>query len=118
MVFYFPCLKCSKCCYEATPIIFVFFKIRIKCNYLNNKYGFKFIIETHSEYLVRQSQVFVAEQKYKDEKDLRDNNPFKVYFFPQDKDPYPMVYRTDGKFSNEFGTGFFDEANKLIYKIL
>ncbi len=86
--------------------------------YLNNKYGFKFIIETQSEYLVRQSQVFVAEQKYKDEKDLRDNNPFKVYFFPQDKDPYPMVYRTDGKFSNEFGTGFFDEANKLIYKIL
>ena len=85
---------------------------------LNKEFGFKFIIETHSEYLIRQSQVLVAEQKYKDEKELNENNPFKVYFFPQDKEPYPMNYRTDGKFSNEFGTGFFDEANKLIYKIL
>lgn len=85
--------------------------------FLNKEFGFKFIIETHSEYLIRQSQVLVAEQKYKDEKELNENNPFKVYFFPQDKDPYPMNYRTDGKFSNEFGTGFFDEAANLAFKI-
>lgn len=85
--------------------------------YLNKKYGYKFIIETHSEYFVRQTQVLVADQKYKDEKELKENNPFKVYFFPQSDSPYQMNYRTDGKFSNEFGTGFFDEAANLAFKI-
>jgi len=29
-----------------------------------------------------------------------------------------MKYRIDGKFSNEFGPGFFDEANNLLFDIL
>lgn len=80
------------------------------------KYEIQFVIETHSEYLVRNTQIAVNKQNLmKDDLGLV---PFKVWFFPQDEPPYPMLYRTDGKFSNEFGTGFFDQANKLIYQIL
>ena len=80
------------------------------------KYEIQLVIETHSEYLVRNTQIAVNKQAL-NEDDL-DLVPFKVWFFPQDELPYLMQYRTDGKFSNEFGTGFFDEANKLIYQIL
>lgn len=85
---------------------------------LNKEYGFRFIIETHSEYLVRKTQVLVKESNYSNEEDIKANCPFKVYYFPEDGTPYSMEYRTDGKFANEFGTGFFDEANKLIFDIL
>ena len=82
------------------------------------KYGFCFIVETHSEYLVRRSQVIVAEQMFKNDDELKKNNPFKVYYFPADKNPYEMDYRIDGNFSNEFGKGFYDEASDLLFKIL
>lgn len=86
---------------------------------LNREYGFRFIIETHSEYLIRRSQVIVAKERYGNEVDLRKNSPFKVIYFPgEGKLPYDMLYRPDGKFSNEFGTGFFDEASNLIFDIL
>lgn len=80
------------------------------------EYNIHFIIETHSEYLIRRSQVLVADAQYKDEEDLK-NNPFKVYYVPKDGDPYDMKYRTDGKFSNEFGSGFFDEASNLAFEL-
>lgn len=83
-------------------------------------YGIRFIIETHSEYLVRKSQVLVREEINRSAFSL-ENNPFVVYYFNANnpKEPYYlMVYRTDGKFSNEFGTGFFDEANNLLFDIL
>ena len=85
---------------------------------VNKTYGFNFIVETHSEYLVRKSQVIVAEQKYADENELNDKNQFKVYYFPTDGVPYEMQYRVDGNFSNEFGKGFYDEANKLLFEII
>ena len=78
-------------------------------------HSIRFIIETHSEYLVRKSQVIVKE------KIGENSNPFSVYYFDTQntKTPYyQMEYRPDGNFSNEFGTGFFDEANKLLYDIL
>lgn len=79
----------------------------------------EFVVETHSEYVIRKTQVFVAEQNYKDAKELKENNPFKVYYFPGDETlPYEMIYRIDGNFSNEFGSGFFDTSTQLLYKIL
>lgn len=79
----------------------------------------KMLIETHSEYLIRKSQVIVAAEQFADEDDLDNNNLFSVYYLPNDDTaPYKMKYRTDGKFSNEFGEGFFDEANKLLFDIL
>lgn len=80
------------------------------------KYGVHFVIETHSEYLVRRSQVIVAEMNLKDE-DLAYENPFRVYYFPESKPPYDMNYRPDGCFLEEFGSGFFDEASKLAFKL-
>ncbi|MBE6244293.1 MAG: hypothetical protein E7108_02060 [Bacteroidales bacterium] len=86
---------------------------------LNKDYGFRFIIETHSEYLIRKSQVLVAKEHYTTQEELQKSSPFKVIYFPGDgKQPYDMLYRPDGKFSNEFGHGFFDEASNLIFDIL
>lgn len=76
------------------------------------------MIETHSEYLIRKSQVIVAEEKYLDQEELDNNNPFWVYYLPSDNsNPYEMKYRTDGKFSNEFGEGFFDTASNLAFEL-
>lgn len=81
-------------------------------------YGFKFIIESHSEYLIRRTQILIAEKGFKSDEELKDFAPFKVIYFPgDDKEHYDMLYRTDGKFSNEFGPGFFDEAANLAFKI-
>ena len=57
-------------------------------------------------------------KKYKDDEELKANNPFKVYYFPTDGNPYEMQYRKDGNFSNEFGKGFYDEANNLLFEII
>lgn len=65
---------------------------------LNKDRGFKFLIETHSEYLIRCTQVLVAEMGL-DESDLEKQNPFKVFYFPREGTPYDMRYRADGRFS-------------------
>lgn len=85
---------------------------------MNKQYSIKFIIETHSEYLVRRSQVLVAEQNYKDNKDLLDGNMFVVYYFPIDEKPYSMNYLPSGRFENKFNKGFFDEAGKWHMEIV
>lgn len=82
---------------------------------LNNEYGFQFIIETHSEYLIRKTQVLVGEA-YK--KDAAFNNPFKVYYFPSEGTPYDLPYAKTGRFEEEFGRGFFDEASRWSREIL
>lgn len=82
-------------------------------------YGVHFLIETHSEYLVRRTQVIVSEQKYADKEDLKENNPFKIYYLPDDDNtPYELIFRQDGCFENDFGEGFFDEAEKLAFQVL
>lgn len=82
---------------------------------INKKFGLRFIIETHSEYLIRKTQVIVYEINQSID---RTNVPFKCYYLPNDgTTPYDMQYRTDGKFSNEFRPGFFDEAANLAFKI-
>lgn len=83
---------------------------------LNKQYGLRFIIETHSEYLVRRSQVIVGDNFDTEEK-LK-NNPFKVYYFPSEGDPYDMVYTTSGLFEKKFGDGFINEAGKLHMALL
>lgn len=85
----------------------------------SNEYKVNFIIETHSEYLIRKSQVLVAQEKYANKEDLTANNPFKIYYLPSDgSDRYEMDYRTDGCFANDFGEGFFDEAENLAFQVL
>ncbi|GFD76963.1 hypothetical protein KUL113_63830 [Tenacibaculum sp. KUL113] len=78
--------------------------------------GVRFLIETHSEYLIRKSQVLVNKNQFIEDDDLNPN-PFKVYYFPKEKAdlPYQMEYRKDGKFSNEFRPGFFDISADLVF---
>lgn len=81
---------------------------------LNRDYGFRFIIETHSEYLVRRSQVITAIENKKSASDRKGwDNPFKVYYFPADGYPYDMEYAKDGYFERPFGKGFFNVSSEL-----
>lgn len=88
--------------------------------YLNREYFCRFLIETHSEYLIRKTQVIVAEQDYKNENDMKEHNPFMVYFFePNASDrPRRMDYAVSGAFKDKFGEGFFDEASKWDMTII
>ena len=81
-------------------------------------YRFKFIVETHSEYLVRKTQVLVANEHYQDQTDVDENCPFKVYYLPNNNEPYDMKYQANGTFSEEFGEGFYGEASSLSFKVL
>ncbi|MCF0225680.1 MAG: AAA family ATPase [Fibrobacter sp.] len=80
--------------------------------------GIRFIIETHSEYLIRRSQVLVSDLNCETQLNLKEKNPFRVYYFPESGVPYDMVYKPDGFFVNSFGTGFLDEAGKWHLKLL
>lgn len=89
--------------------------------YLNKEYHCKFVVETHSEYLIRKTQVLVANENYEDEDALKEHNPFMVYYFDGDngKEPYyQMEYELSGAFKDKFGEGFFDEASKWDMTII
>lgn len=91
------------------------------------EHGVRFIVETHSEYVLRRSQVLVKEGKdryktfstsYLDSETNLSNSSFEVYYFDEEKGPYKMGYREDGVFVNEFGSGFFDVAARDALKLL
>lgn len=73
----------------------------------------KFIIETHSEYMIRRSQV-IAKRFADRGKEI----PFRTYYFPSEGKPYDMVYRKDGRFKEKFGPGFTDESTMLSYQLM
>jgi predicted ATPase len=77
----------------------------------------EFIIETHSEYILRRSQVIVAENEFEV---APNDNPFSVYYFNDDltHKPYRLEYEPNGRFNKNFGNGFFDEATKSTMAIL
>lgn len=76
------------------------------------QYGVHFIIESHSEYLIRKLQVLVSSEKV-------DNNLISLlYINPASRSEYlPLLtdigIDKDGMLKNEFGTGFFDESLRL-----
>lgn len=75
----------------------------------NNRFEIRFIIETHSEYMIRKSQVITAQNEF--DNDLNPN-PFTVLYFSRDieRNAYSMGYQPDGTFKNNFEEGFFDAA--------
>ena len=76
------------------------------------------IIETHSEYIIRRSQVLVAEGIKNKAFTLMDN-PFRVYYFPDDGSrPYDMEYKGNGRFGKTFGPGFLDVAGNSNLALL
>jgi predicted ATPase len=78
----------------------------------------KFIIETHSEYLVRKLQYFVAKNRF-EEKDgviYYFNNPNNI---PKGEDQIREIkINKDGSLSDDFGSGFFDEATNIKFDLL
>lgn len=82
------------------------------------KYNIHFIIETHSEYLIRRTQVITSEQRYESLEELNEKNPFRVYYVTKESQLYDMRYRTNGLFAEKFGEGFMDEASKMHMMLL
>ena len=82
------------------------------------RFGCQCIIETHSEYIIRRSQVLVADG-FKSKSFTLDSNPFKVYYFPDDDScPYDMEYKENGRFGKNFGPGFLDVAGNSNLELL
>lgn len=91
-------------------------KLALVFNDAYQNYRISFIIETHSEYLIRKSQAIIAQ--YDMECVKFDENPFKIYYFNQDGSSYEIKYKESGRFENTFGPGFFDEAGNSSLEIL
>jgi predicted ATPase len=83
-------------------------------------YGIHFIVETHSEYMVRKLQTLVAR------KELTPKEVSLQYFYSPDIEQRPLgepqvkdiPIREDGILLAPFGPGFLDEADNLVTDIL
>lgn len=82
------------------------------------RYNIRFIIETHSEYLIRESQVLVSQMGFQSNKESDQCAPFRTYYIPKDGKPYSLGYRKDGRFAEKFGDGFYNESTILTNKML
>jgi len=85
---------------------------------INEKYNIRFIIETHSEYLIRRAQVLVGEMECKNQEEVDKKNPFKIFYFPSNGVPYDMGMAQTGRFINNLDEGFFDVAAKLNLEVI
>lgn len=74
------------------------------------RYNIHFIIETHSEYLIRRLQIKVVEKKIS-------ANDISVIYVDEESHPYDMGLKDDGKFTETFGPGFFDEADNAAIQL-
>ncbi|MBQ7212052.1 MAG: ATP-binding protein [Muribaculaceae bacterium] len=77
-----------------------------------------FIVETHSEYLIRQTQIIVASGidtggHTTDEM----NEIMKVYYFPKENLPYSMDYSSTGYFERQFGPEFYGQTVSLMREL-
>lgn len=81
------------------------------------KYNIHFIIETHSEYLIRKLQVMVA-----DKDNSLTSNDVSLNYVEKDENGVSTNRKIeilkDGRLSEPFGTGFFDESKNLVMKML
>lgn len=85
-----------------------------------DKYKVKFIIETHSEYIIRRSQVMNATKEYALDSDDINPTPFSTIYFNSESDvvAYSMNYQPDGTFENAFGNGFFDASSSSTLELI
>lgn len=78
---------------------------------VNKTYGIRFVVETHSEYLIRRTQVLVANEEFYTQEEVDEYNLFRVYYFGLETTPYEMCFQPSGKFDRTFGPGFFNVAD-------
>ena len=82
------------------------------------KHHVHFIIETHSEYIIRKLQLLVANKK------IKNTDVSILYVYDEKNRPgyEPQVkkigIRKDGMLNGNFGEGFFDEADMLSMFLL
>lgn len=82
------------------------------------KFNIQFIIETHSEYLIRKLQYHTATGR------LKPNDTAIYYFEAPDSKPKKkkrvrkINIQKDGRLSAAFGEGFFDETPRLMLSIM
>ena len=86
----------------------------LHCMDFSKRYDVRFLIETHSVYLIQKLQYLVAKQS------LEAENLNILYFNPDTEKEkfFKMEIRKDGIFKNKFGTGFYDETARLTVDIL
>ena len=79
-------------------------------------FGIRFIIETHSEYFIRNLQLLVAE-KYKN---LDRENAVIYYLNNNDSEEQikKLSINEDGSLNGRFGEGFLDEATQKALKLM
>ena len=79
-------------------------------------YNVQFVIETHSEYLIRKLQVMVADK----ENSLMSDEISLNYIEKEDfgSSNRKINIQEDGRLNEPFGPGFFDEADSLAMEIL
>ncbi len=83
-------------------------------------YNVHFIVETHSEYLIRKLQTLIAK------KETLPDDVSILYVYDADISKRPLYtpqvkmieLEPDGRLSDSFGEGFFDEADKLAMSLL
>ncbi len=84
----------------------------------SHKLGVKFLIETHSEYLIREMQYLIASGKL-----LKENLSINYLFDPStlkegDTQVKAIKVLNDGRLADRFASGFFDESTILMGKII
>lgn len=80
------------------------------------EYGIRFIIETHSEYFIRNLQLLIAENHYSFQKE-----DTVIYYMSNTKDENrinKISINVDGSLTDKFGEGFLDEATKKSLKLM
>jgi len=87
--------------------------------FLANKFSVQFLIETHSEYLVRKLQYLIAKGEFKAEN-------VSIFYFEEPetrkgKSKKPLFRKIslddNGRMSQDFGPGFFDEADNIAIQL-
>ena len=80
------------------------------------KYNIHFIIETHSEYLIRKLQVMVADKEI-----TLTPNDVSLNYVEKDENGVSTNRKIeileDGALSDSFGSGFYDEADTLAIQL-
>lgn len=84
----------------------------------HNTFGMRFILETHSEYLIRKLQYLVARGEMK-------SDSVNIFYFNDDhfvNNREPKIKKiqitNDGNLTDTFGPGFYDEATRLQFELM
>jgi len=84
----------------------------------NKRFNIQFILETHSEYLIRKLQYLTGQGN------LKPADTAIYYFYNPDEKPEgekqikKIEIGADGRLSDYFGQGFFDEADNLAMQLI